>query len=171
MLYFKSLLLNEWPTFRIYRFLFRIWHVLKLLKTHISLENFVMIFLTLLPLKLNTLAENGPYDLSCWLLVLNISKEIHARSAKCFEITFWIIKMSNKHCFIVNNDLFSNSFWEILRTFFAENLCCVTIIAEWLTTHEQELGSAHQTNWHACKLPLLFAILSQHHHNLLAYIS
>ena len=61
MLYFKSLLLNEWPTFRIYRFLFRIWHVLKLLKTHISLENFVMIFFTLLPLKLNTLAENGPY--------------------------------------------------------------------------------------------------------------
>ena len=46
-----------------YRFLFRIWHVLKLLKTHISLENFVMIFLTLLPLKLNTLAENGPYRL------------------------------------------------------------------------------------------------------------
>ena len=61
MLYFKSLLLNDWPTFRIYHFLFPIWHVLKLLKTHISIEYFVIIFLSLLPLKLNTLSENGPY--------------------------------------------------------------------------------------------------------------
>ena len=75
MLYFKSLLLNEWPTFRIYRFLFRIWHVLKLLKTHISLENFVMIFLTLLPLKLNTLAENGPYH-SWEALVESMGSEV-----------------------------------------------------------------------------------------------
>ena len=35
MLYFKSFLLNEWPTVRMYRLLFRIWHVLKLLKTHL----------------------------------------------------------------------------------------------------------------------------------------
>ena len=60
MLYFKSLLLNEWPTLRMYRFMFCIWLLLKLLKTHLFIEYFVVIFLSLLPLKMNTLSENGP---------------------------------------------------------------------------------------------------------------
>ena len=44
MLYFKSLLLNEWPTLRMYRFMFCIWFLLKLLKTHLFIEYFVIIF-------------------------------------------------------------------------------------------------------------------------------
>ena len=113
MLYFKSLLLNEWPTFRIYRFLFRIWHVLKLLKTHISLENFVMIFLTLLPLKLNTLAENGPFiylitfQLINWLINLFIYNYFYFR----FILLFHFNNESDKVSIKIKSLLIS---WSIL---------------------------------------------------------
>ena len=63
MLYFKSLLLNEWPTFRILPLFVSYLTCFEVTENTYIIRKLCDDFFDFTPTELNTLAENGPYRL------------------------------------------------------------------------------------------------------------